>query len=232
MSSRIRTYGIAVLTTGLAWLVDILLEERFTESSGGLYVAAALISTWFGGLGPGLVVVGLTVALNLTFFDHPYLSMAVGVHGFERLILFSAVALIVSGLAARIRRNQQQLKDLNAELEEKVRKRTAALNESNQQLQAFCYTLAHDLRAPLRAVQGFADILIKDHGAELSSEARMDAERIRNSAERMGRSTWRWFAKMSCACLPTKFAALARKFPWKFRKRVSSVIGPASSACW
>jgi signal transduction histidine kinase len=97
------------------------------------------------------------------------------------------VAIVVSYLAARVRRNQQQLTDLNAELEDKVKKRTAALDESNKQLEAFCYTLAHDLRAPLRAIQGFAEILISDHGAELDAEARADAERIRNSAERMGR---------------------------------------------
>lgn len=187
MYSRIRTYGAAVLTTSLAWLVDILLQERFSESSGGLYVAAALISTWYGGLGPGLLAVGLTILLNLLFFDHPDLSLAVGVHGFERLVLFSVVALVISGLAARIRRNQKLLSDLNSELEEKVKKRTAALNESNQQLEAFCYTLAHDLRAPLRAIQGFADLLISDHGSELNAEARASTERIRNSAERMGR---------------------------------------------
>ncbi len=143
MSPRIRNYGVAVLATLLAWTVDILLEERFTESSGGLYVAAALISTWLGGMGPGLVAVGLTVGLNLAFYDHPELSLAVGVHGFERLILFSVVALVVSGLAARVRKDQQELRELNDRLEKMVVKRTAALNESNRQLEAFCYpTLA------------------------------------------------------------------------------------------
>lgn len=187
MSSRIRTYGIAVIATGLAWLVDALLQERFAESSGGLYVAAALLSTWLGGMGPGSLAIVLTITLNLVFFDHPELSMAVGVNGFERLVLFTGVALVVTSLAARVRRNQRQLSDLNAELEEKVKKRTAALNESNQQLEAFCYTLAHDLRAPLRAIQGFADLLIRDHEAELSPQAKVGTERIRNSAERMGR---------------------------------------------
>lgn len=187
MFSRIRTYGIAAIATGLAWLVDLLLQERFAESSGGLYVGAALVATWFGGIGPGLFAVGLTIAVNLILFDHPDLSMAVGAHGFERLILFTAVALVVSGLAARVRRNQQELSNLNAELEDKVKKRTAALKESNQQLEAFCYTLAHDLRAPLRAIQGFADLLITEHEAELSPEAKVGTERIRNSAERMGR---------------------------------------------
>ena len=187
MISRFKYYGLALVTTSIAWLVDILLETRFSESSGGLYVAAALVSTWFGGLGPGLFAIALTAAINLAFFDHPYFSLAVGVYGLERLILFTVVALVVCWLAARIRRDQKILRGLNAELEEKVRKRTAALNESNEQLQAFCYTLAHDLRAPLRSIQGFADLVVTEHGAKLDRDGRAGLERIRNSAERMGR---------------------------------------------
>jgi signal transduction histidine kinase len=63
----------------------------------------------------------------------------------------------------------------------------AALNESNERLEAFCYTLAHDLRAPLRAIQGFADLVIMDHAAQLDRDGMAGLERIRNSAERMGR---------------------------------------------
>lgn len=183
MPLRIRNYGLAVLTTAIAWGVDALLKERFMQSTGGLYVAAALISTWVGGLGPGLLAMALTAAINLIFYDRPYLSLAVGVHGFDRLIFFTGLALIVSLL----RRNQIVLKEVNSRLEQKVEARTAALNESNRQLEAFCYTLAHDLRAPLRAIQGFADIIVTDYGAGMDDTARMGLERIRNSAERMGR---------------------------------------------
>lgn len=190
MSSRIttiRSYGLAVVTTSIAWGVDILLQARFSESSVDLYVAAALITTWFGGFGSGLLAIALTAAINLAFFDHPYFSLAVHVYGLERLILFTVMALVVSWLAARIRQDQKKLRDLNAELEEKVRKRTAALNESKEQLEAFCYTLAHDLRAPLRSIQGFADLIITDQSPKLDAETRMRLQRMQNSAERMGR---------------------------------------------
>src|SRR5215831_2601906 len=87
----IGSYGLAAGTTIAAWAADILLKNYFNESSPGLFIAAALVSAWYGGLGPGLVAVVLTVALNLIFYSHPYLSMAVGVHGFERLIIFALV---------------------------------------------------------------------------------------------------------------------------------------------
>jgi signal transduction histidine kinase len=181
------TYAMALGTTLAAWAADILLKNYFNESSPGLFIAAALVSAWYGGLGPGLVAVILTVGLNLIFYSHPYLSMAVGVHGFERLIIFAAVGLLVSWLTARTRRSEHLLRRLSQNLEEQVDRRTTALAESNRRLESFCYTLAHDLKAPLRSIQGFAQLLLSDHGPLLDSESRDHVERMRNSAERMGR---------------------------------------------
>jgi signal transduction histidine kinase len=76
---------------------------------------------------------------------------------------------------------------LSEDLERQVERRTTALAESNRRLEAFCYTLGHDLKAPLRSVQGFAQLLLSDHGPQLDSESREHVERMRNSAERMGR---------------------------------------------
>ena len=181
--SRVHAYGMAGLTTALAWLIDLLLGDRFNHSTGGLYVAAAFISTWFGGLGPGLLAIALTMAINFIFFDHPDLALAVGVHGFDPLLFFVVVSVAVSF----IKRNQKMVSILNCELEDKVERRTAALNESNQRLEVFCYTLAHDLKAPLRSIQGFADLVITDYAAGMGEDGRNAMERIKNSAERMGR---------------------------------------------
>jgi signal transduction histidine kinase len=181
--SRIWAYGLAGLTTVLAWLADLLLGNRFNHSSGGLYIAAAFISTWFGGLGPGLLAIALTTAINLALFDHPDLALAVGVHGLDPLLFFVVVAVLVIFI-----KHHQKLADvLNSELEDKVEKRTAALNDANQRLEAFCYTLAHDLRAPLRSIQGFADLVITDYATGMSQECKDAMERIKNSADRMGR---------------------------------------------
>ncbi|HUF37866.1 MAG TPA: PAS domain S-box protein [Anaerolineales bacterium] len=72
------------------------------------------------------------------------------------------------------------------DLEERVRWRTVQLEILNKDLEAFSYSISHDLRTPLRAVKGYAGILLEDHAPDLSEEARRFAEKIKASADRMG----------------------------------------------
>jgi signal transduction histidine kinase len=72
------------------------------------------------------------------------------------------------------------------ELEQRVARRTAELQHANRELEAFTYSVAHDLRAPLRHMQGFSDILIEDFAPQLSAEARHYLEKIVEGTRRMG----------------------------------------------
>jgi PAS domain S-box-containing protein len=72
-------------------------------------------------------------------------------------------------------------------LEQTVEQRTAALRETNEQLESFVYTIAHDLRAPLRAVAGYSQLLSQDHSAALDASAQYLLKRIQVSAEFMDR---------------------------------------------
>lgn len=78
-----------------------------------------------------------------------------------------------------------QLKTLNHELEQRVRERTTALETLNKELESFTYSVSHDLRAPLRAVTGFAQILAKRHSDRLDEEGRHYLDNVVNSGQYM-----------------------------------------------
>jgi signal transduction histidine kinase len=85
-----------------------------------------------------------------------------------------------------LRASDDRMRALNSELEERVTARTAELEAANKDLESFSYSVSHDLRAPIRAVGGFTSLLIEDHGAELSAEARRKLDIIGKEAVRMG----------------------------------------------
>ncbi len=92
---------------------------------------------------------------------------------------------VLSDIALR-KRTENQLHNLNVQLERRVRQRTRALEQANKELEAFSYSVSHDLRAPLRALDGFSQLLLEDYADALDATGRDFLNRIRGAAQSMG----------------------------------------------
>jgi PAS domain S-box-containing protein len=109
--------------------------------------------------------------------------------------LYSATLLKVQGVQhilssindiTRKKEAEENLKILNAELEVRVAERTAQLVESNKELEAFSYSVSHDLRAPLRAIHGFTKVFSEEYGNQMDNEGKRICSIIESSTVRMG----------------------------------------------
>ncbi|HET6556760.1 MAG TPA: PAS domain S-box protein [Prolixibacteraceae bacterium] len=89
-------------------------------------------------------------------------------------------------LAVENTRIYRELQESNAELESRVARRTLELEAINKELEAFSYSVSHDLRAPLRSIDGFSNKLLKDYGAMFDETGRDYFNRVKNASQHMG----------------------------------------------
>lgn len=95
-------------------------------------------------------------------------------------------AMVVVFDVSELKNAQRALSTLNTDLEGKIQERTAELETVNRELEAFSYSVAHDLRTPLRAIYGYSVILDEDYGTTLADEGRRLIARVVDNAKRMG----------------------------------------------
>jgi signal transduction histidine kinase len=186
ISTKLSALYICVVTTLAALGIDLALGTFASEATDTLYILAAAASAYYGGWRFGLLSIAIGLAPNIWLHSSPHYSLAIGFYGWERIVMNTGIGALLASVVGRLHYEQIALRTLNSELDERVRSRTADLEESNRQLEAFCYTLAHDLRAPLRAIEGFSQIA-SETNEPLSAETRQSLARVGTSAATMGR---------------------------------------------
>jgi signal transduction histidine kinase len=86
-----------------------------------------------------------------------------------------------------LRENEERIRNINQELEERVVQRTAQLVAANKELEAFAYSIAHDLRSPLRGLDGFSQILLEEYNHNLDKQGKNYLHRLRSAAQLLGK---------------------------------------------
>ena len=143
---------------------DVLLQQMGIESYAGMPI--------LGGSGRP---VGILAVLH----DKPLIDSA----SMRRLMELFAVRAATEFDRVDF---ETEIRSLNTGLESRVAERTEALQQANRELEAFSYSVSHDLRAPLRHISGFVEMLVEEAGESLSSEGKRYLEVISQSANRMG----------------------------------------------
>lgn len=183
----------SVLLASLAMVSAIVILDIRTGkeiSLSLLYLAPIVVAAWSCGAWAGTAV---AAAGSLAWFlwdpgENARLEAVPLWNLAARMGVFALVAGAIGTLRSSIRRERraaEELKTFNERLDRQVKERTESLRRAVQEMEVFTYTMAHDLRAPLRAIHGFADVLCKDYGANMPPEAQDFCDRITAASRKM-----------------------------------------------
>jgi K+-sensing histidine kinase KdpD len=168
-----------------------------------LFDLAIVVITWYAGAGPSVLAVVLCSVCFNYFFTEPLYTFEVTGEDLPYFLFFTVWAAIIARFVAVRRRIESDLRDardnLQVEVEERKRredeirklnnelaKRARDLETSNNELESFAYSVSHDLRAPLRHVVGYSELLQKQASSLLDAKSRRFMETILESSKRMG----------------------------------------------
>jgi K+-sensing histidine kinase KdpD len=195
--SMIQGYGLAVVSVavalGLALLVD---RYHVRDVEAPLFLFAIALTAWYAGAGPAALAFALSSASFNYYFTEPYYTFYVTSSDLPYYIVFLFFAALVAWFSAVRRRVEQDLRQSRDHLEEEVTQRRA-LNEElalrsgelqviNKELEAFAYSVSHDLRAPIRHIAGFTELLQKNSASVLDERSQRHTTMILESAKKMG----------------------------------------------
>jgi K+-sensing histidine kinase KdpD len=203
-AARVLSYGFAVVSVVIALGLALALRHyQFREVELPILALAVAVTTWYAGVWPAVVAVVLSAACFNYFFTEPYYSFEISSQDIPYFVLFTIWAVLIAGFVTvrrRIERDLSHTRDLlQVEVEQRKRRedevlklnnelaqRAAELETSNNELESFAYSVSHDLRAPLRHVVGYSELLEKQASSSLDEKSRRFLHTILEAAKRMG----------------------------------------------
>jgi signal transduction histidine kinase len=202
--SPILRYCFSVVSVAIAFGVAFLFQRfGFRDVEVPVLTVAIAFATWYAGTGPSVLAVLLSLATFDYFFLEPYYSFDISARDLPYFFIFVGWAAIVASFSAvrrRIEDNLRQTRDhLQDEVAERRRredeirslnlelgKRALELEASNKELESFAYSVSHDLRAPLRHMVGYSELLQRQASSVLDEKSQRFIRTILDSAKRMG----------------------------------------------
>jgi len=180
-------WATVFLSVTVSMVVGLALHDNVAAASQLLlFLPAVLLSALYGGQFAGLVAALLGAVATV----HWKMSGVTG--SFEpslvALFLYAIACCIVLGLSNAQANQQRQILRFTETLEERIQERTADLEKANEELSGFCYSISHDLRAPMRNIVGSSRILLEEAGPRLDEDSRQRLTGLAGSAMKL--STW------------------------------------------
>jgi light-regulated signal transduction histidine kinase (bacteriophytochrome) len=187
---RIRPYALAVGAVAAALGLALVADLQSLDSLGlPLFLIAIAVAVWYAGPGPGALAIALSSLSFNYFFTSPRYSFYIAASDRIFFVLFVVFALLIGWFASRRRRIEQELRQARDELQKvnaDLEKRTIELEASNKELEAFTYSTSHDLRAPLRHLAGYTELLQKHASSALDEKSLRYVRMVLESAKKMG----------------------------------------------
>jgi signal transduction histidine kinase len=202
--SPILRYGFSVVCVGIA--LGLALACRlydFPNMEMPLFDLAVVVATWYEGVGPSVLALVLACGCFTFFFTTPLYSFEIANGDLPYFFAFAVWSIVAAGFVTVRRRIEDELRqardrlqveiDLSRHRENEILRlnqelahRARELEVSNKELESFSYSVSHDLRAPLRHVVGFSELLQKQASSLLDDKSRQYMRTILESAKRMG----------------------------------------------
>jgi signal transduction histidine kinase len=207
-------FALSIVAVAAAFLLRLSLDGVLHQKLPfAAFLVATTLMAWYAGFGPSILtfVSGMFLANWFFMAPHHFAWNSADNVGPNVSTLIVGITIILFGRSmhhARRRANahaqeaiahqkrleevvqqriqaEEKVRQLNTELEKRVEQRTAELTASNEELESFTYSVSHDLRAPLRHVDGYAQMLEEEYATSIPEDARKFVKKIRQGSENM-----------------------------------------------